>query len=1109
MKQTTIEQSLLMQLAESIHDLHERHAKKLDKKQDTQNNQVNDILNYHGKDPNILLMLQKASKEVGAKQNHLELLMAFLSRKEMEHQDYIEKLMSDNERDREQVSQLSADIQDKEKRFRELDLEFKNFVKQLSQYTPDPVQQAQGVDSYLTNRDSMGYQQSINNPPSVQQAVTTHSKYKAPKAPVTNDVQAAAESILETITNPRLWGTVQKLMKMPQHKDKPYDQLERMAASWQNREAQVVAKPKQGNTTYPPENPNMLRVDHMTAKELEDNLEEDEEGGLTKYPAQKQHNLPLGGEVKKTPKPKQFDLDFGEEKKTIAQLKAEYKAYIDASPQEEVTDFERKVYNTIGRIPNEQIRSALLKIAKEGIRNTTTQTVVMGVLMALVNRIIVLLGTKAHSSSFIISMMLETIIPFIASYLYSYFQGSGMKRSFKNGLYGAGLGAAATASTVGMGESAHNNPLLFKAMKLAHQYIQCVQDGDNLERWRQAADIKSHLQHMGFQLNLKGGASLTDMKTNQSYAVNMKESLNATDSSRSSLQDLASGHGSGKELRTSEYNEKIMRRERMARATKEMDMQKRLAKHHENDGEQDYANVGLEHAILENLSDSLTQLWESEAWQKSSGKSKSGGLNDKGIASYRASHPGSHLQKAVTTKPSKLKPGSKAAKRRKSFCARMSGNKGPMKKPNGKPTRKALALRKWHCESLEQMAQLIQHAEQEILLEKWSAKYKGSINCSHPKGFSQKAHCAGKKKHNESVEMEMTCPDCGMCETHGDHLHQNLDEACWKGYHKEGTKKMFGKRYPNCVKNAKESVNESARVSRKPGQPAKSKAHSDLYTDEDPKGTIHGLKFATTSDAHASVSKIKQSSSGHAHKIQAAVAMEQRARAAGKTEAAAVYRSFINSQKKNKVNESAQQCPHCGGAMFSELMMNEKQDACYYKVKSRYKVWPSAYASGALVRCRKKGASNWGNKSESTELDENLHDWFHKEKWVRMDTKGNIKGDCAREPGEGKPKCLPAAKAHALGKTGRASAAQRKRRQDPNPDRQGAAINVATKKSHNEGMSELHNMIASYEQMINEIAKGAKDSNGVTKCWPGKHAEGFKKGRNGGKVRNCVPNEGQ
>ena len=88
---------------------------------------------------------------------------------------------------------------------------------------------------------------------------------------------------------------------------------------------------------------------------------------------------------------------------------------------------------------------------------------------------------------------------------------------------------------------------------------------------------------------------------------------------------------------------------------------------------------------------------ESAAWHRKAGKNPKGGLNAKGVASYRREHPGSHLQMAVTTKPSKLKPGSKAAKRRKSFCARMGGVKGPMKKPNGKPTRKALALRKWNC----------------------------------------------------------------------------------------------------------------------------------------------------------------------------------------------------------------------------------------------------------------------------------------------------------------------------------------------------------------------------------------------------------------------------
>jgi hypothetical protein len=85
------------------------------------------------------------------------------------------------------------------------------------------------------------------------------------------------------------------------------------------------------------------------------------------------------------------------------------------------------------------------------------------------------------------------------------------------------------------------------------------------------------------------------------------------------------------------------------------------------------------------------------AWTRAEGKSKTGGLNAKGVASYRKENPGSKLQMAVTTKPSKLDPDSKDAKRRKSFCARMSGMPGPMKDEKGRPTRKALALKKWNC----------------------------------------------------------------------------------------------------------------------------------------------------------------------------------------------------------------------------------------------------------------------------------------------------------------------------------------------------------------------------------------------------------------------------
>jgi len=91
---------------------------------------------------------------------------------------------------------------------------------------------------------------------------------------------------------------------------------------------------------------------------------------------------------------------------------------------------------------------------------------------------------------------------------------------------------------------------------------------------------------------------------------------------------------------------------------------------------------------------------------------------------------------------------------------------------------------------------------------------------------------------------------------------------------------------------------KNPRIPRKKGQPANSKKHSDLYTDENPKGTIKGLGFKDVETAKASVSKIKNSGKSHAHKIQAAIAMEQRARVMKKNAEAAVFRSYINAMKK-------------------------------------------------------------------------------------------------------------------------------------------------------------------------------------------------------------------
>ena len=163
----------------------------------------------------------------------------------------------------------------------------------------------------------------------------------------------------------------------------------------------------------------------------------------------------------------------------------------------------------------------------------------------------------------------------------------------------------------------------------------------------------------------------------------------------------------------------------------------------------------------------------------------------------------------------------------------------------------------------------------------------------------------------------------------------DLDENCWKGYHKEGNKELFGKTVPNCVKN--EAVEEGhadqqRKVFKKNGEPV---GEVGIDRESSPGvGQYYMKHYASGKDLSG-------------------------------------YDSFDEALEelkhcmKQAVKESHESCPECGGAMYPDTMINEKQDACYFKVKSRYKVWPSAYASGALVQCRKKGAANWGNKSKN------------------------------------------------------------------------------------------------------------------------------------------------
>jgi hypothetical protein len=107
------------------------------------------------------------------------------------------------------------------------------------------------------------------------------------------------------------------------------------------------------------------------------------------------------------------------------------------------------------------------------------------------------------------------------------------------------------------------------------------------------------------------------------------------------------------------------------------------------------------------------------------------------------------------------------------------------------------------------------------------------------------------------------------------------------------------------------TANKNPRIARKPGQKAGSDKHSDLYTDENPKGTIHGLGFTDRVKATQSINKIKGSGKTHAHKMQAAIAMSQRAKVASQrakdpekkkdlASAHRAYQQYINQNKKSK-----------------------------------------------------------------------------------------------------------------------------------------------------------------------------------------------------------------
>ena len=238
------------------------------------------------------------------------------------------------------------------------------------------------------------------------------------------------------------------------------------------------------------------------------------------------------------------------------------------------------------------------------------------------------------------------------------------------------------------------------------------------------------------------------------------------------------------------------------------------------------------------------------------------------------------------------------------------------------------------------------------------------------------------------------------------------------------------------------------RIPRKKGQPAKSKKHSDLYTDEDPKGTIHGLGFKDVATAKKSVSKIRGSSRSHAHKIQAAIAMEQRARVMGKTAEAAIYRSFINSMKKKtkKMNEEKVEEGWSDKYKKSIDCNNPKGFSQKAHCQGKKKKMNEDRQIKKIVKQLRKSVKSHAKQADTLEkkiTEGSLHKWFKGSKskdgkggWVNVVTGGTCASD---EPGEGTPKCVSSSKRASMSKKERLSAARRKKKADPNQQAKSGA----------------------------------------------------------------------
>jgi hypothetical protein len=320
----------------------------------------------------------------------------------------------------------------------------------------------------------------------------------------------------------------------------------------------------------------------------------------------------------------------------------------------------------------------------------------------------------------------------------------------------------------------------------------------------------------------------------------------------------------------------------------------------------------------------------------------------------------------------------------------------------------------------------------------WSAEYKKSINCDNPKGFSQRAHCQGrKKKMKEAKDHEVA-----MAQSQLKNIEDNVRKL----------KKKLGSKEKDIPAWMQDKISKTHHNMSAVGEYHAEEGLRDWFGKSKSKDGKKGWVNVVTGDSCASdkpgegipkcVSSAKRASMSKKERL-AAAAAKRREDPGQQKKSGASAPTMVKTDRKTKKEEielldaygntfatiqdiikpepmQATNCPRCGqnpcvcSPEYDIEAMTEakdkkgkgsgEKDACYHKVKSRYSVWPSAYASGALVKCRKKGAANWGNKKEGYEFEFNqdYHKSLVEKCWVGYTQKGmKKKGD------KMVPNCVP------------------------------------------------------------------------------------------------------